>query len=211
MIGSTFARRLDQLGAEHQKLVAAALVEIVVFQKHRRRQHDVGHRSRFGHEMLVNADEQVVAREAALHLALRGRHDDRVGALHQQRLDRAAATQGFGLAAQNRADPRLIEHAGVGVAGVEALDQRFPPMIDRRIVVEGPAALMGPGAGDGGDAGGGVHVRRAVALARKAVAEAEIAALALTDQRRERLDFLNLQPGDGARPSRIAGSQMSNT
>ena len=48
-------------------LVAAALVEVVVLHEHRRGQHDVGHQGRLGHELLVHADEQVLAGEAPLH------------------------------------------------------------------------------------------------------------------------------------------------
>jgi hypothetical protein len=53
------------------------------------------------------------------------------------------------------------------------------------------AALVRPGAGDRGNAERGVHVGRAVALAREAVAEAEERALMSPDQRRERLDLLD--------------------
>ena len=59
------SRRLDRLGAELQILVAAAGVEVVVLEEHRRRQHDVGVARGVGEELLVDADEQVVAREAA--------------------------------------------------------------------------------------------------------------------------------------------------
>ena len=54
--------------------------------------------------MLVDADEKVFAREASLHFLLRRRHDDGIGALHEQSFDGAAARQGALLAAENRAD-----------------------------------------------------------------------------------------------------------
>ena len=55
--------------------------------------------------------------------------------------------------------------------------------------MEGAAALILPAAGDGGDAGRRMHVDRAVALARKAVAEAEIGLLRRADQTGEGLDL----------------------
>ena len=46
VVGAAASRRLDRLGAELQILVAAAGVEVVVLEEHRRRQHDVGERAR---------------------------------------------------------------------------------------------------------------------------------------------------------------------
>ena len=71
------------LRPEQDVLVAAALVDVVVLEEHGRRQHDVGHLRRLGHELLVHADEQVLAREAGLHLALLGRDLHRVGVLDE--------------------------------------------------------------------------------------------------------------------------------
>ena len=45
-----------------------------------------------------------------------------------------------------------------------------------------------------------MHVRRAIALARKAVAETEERALVASDERRELFDLLDRKPGDLARP-----------
>ena len=47
--------------------MAAGGVDVVVLEKRRRRQHDIGHRRRLGHELLVDADEQIVARETPVH------------------------------------------------------------------------------------------------------------------------------------------------
>ena len=70
------------------------------------------------------------------------------------------------------------------------------------------AALVRPGPGDGGNAQRGVHVRGAVALAGEAVAEPEERALVAADQRRERFDIVDGEPGDRARPVRIARADM---
>ena len=81
VIGAAFARRLDQLRAEQNVLVAAGLVDVVMLEEHGRRQHDVGHLGRLGHELLMDADEQVLAGKAALDQLLLGRDRDRVGVL----------------------------------------------------------------------------------------------------------------------------------
>jgi hypothetical protein len=67
------AWRLDHLAGELEDGVAAAGIDVVVLEEGRRRQHDVGHARGLGHELLVHADEQVVAREARAHLARSGR------------------------------------------------------------------------------------------------------------------------------------------
>ena len=67
VVGAAFAGRLDQLGADRNVLVAAAVIEIVMLHEHRRRQHDVGHLRRLGHELLVHRHEQVFARKALAH------------------------------------------------------------------------------------------------------------------------------------------------
>ena len=64
VVGAALARRLDQLGAELDVAVAAGLVDVVVLEEHRRGQHDVGHRGRLGHELLVHGDEQVLAQRS---------------------------------------------------------------------------------------------------------------------------------------------------
>src|ERR1700738_1855771 len=50
MIGTAFAGRLDQLGADRNMLMAAPVIEIVVLHEHGRGQHDVGHLGGLGHE-----------------------------------------------------------------------------------------------------------------------------------------------------------------
>ena len=132
-----------------------------------------------------------------------------IGVLDQHRLHRRAALQrhadrrsGSGRCATDRA------RGSIGSTDIEALDQALAPVVDRAVVVEGAAALVLPGAGDGGDAGGRMHVDRAVALARKAVAEPEEGALGRADKAGEGLDLVDRKAGDGRRPLRRAGLQM---
>ena len=208
VVGAAFARRLDELAAEPDILVAAARIDVVVLEEHGRRQDDVGHGGRLRHELLMDGDEQIVARETPLDAGLIGRDRNRVGVLHQHGLHGWAAAQRVGIAAQDRADPRLVEHAHRRVAHVETFDDGRVPMVDGGVVVEGPAALVLPGTCHRRDAGGGVHVGRAVAAARKAVAEPEEGPLRRPDEMRKRLDLLDRQAGDGGRPGRIAFLQV---
>ena len=59
----------------------------------------------------MHRDEQVLARKALAHQRLLRRDRHRVGVLDQHRLDRAAALQRLGIAGQDAADLRLVEHA----------------------------------------------------------------------------------------------------
>ena len=68
--------------------------------------------------------------------------------------------------------------------------------------MEGAAAAMLPCAQHGGDGKRGVHVGRAIALAGKTIAEAEIGARVFAEQLGERLDFLDRKTGDGSGPLR---------
>src|SRR5207247_6043030 len=117
VVGAAFAGRLDQLGPELDVLVAAALVEVVVLEKHGRGQGNVGHAGGLGHELLVYADEQVLAGKAALDEILLRRDRHRIGVLDDQRGDRRATKQGLRLADQERSDAPLARDAAPGVAG----------------------------------------------------------------------------------------------
>ena len=79
---------------------------------------------------------------------------------------------------------------------------------DREVVEEGAAALVLPGAGHRRNAQRGMHLRRAVAAAGKAIAEPEECALGLADRARERLDLLDRHAADRGGPFRRAGRQM---
>ena len=64
MVGTALAGRIDQLGADRNMLVAAAVIEIVMLHEHGGRKHDVGHGGRLGHELLMHRHEQVLAGKA---------------------------------------------------------------------------------------------------------------------------------------------------
>ena len=144
MVGPRLGHRLDQPRPRRDVLVAAALVYVVVFDEGGGGQHDVGVGRRVGHELLVDAQEQVVAREAAVHQRRFRRHHRRVGVLHQHRHDRRAAGKRRAVAGEDRADPRHVEHPHRGIAHVEPLDQRLVPMVDVAVGIERAAALVPP-------------------------------------------------------------------
>ena len=111
VVGARPLGRVDQFRAEIDVLVAAAAIDVVMFEEHGGGQHDVGEFCRVGHELLVHAGEQVVAQKALLHQALLGRDVDRVGVLDEQRGDRRAAVERILVAHQHRADARMVEIA----------------------------------------------------------------------------------------------------
>ena len=61
VVGARLAERLDGARAELEMGVAERDIEIVVFEEGRRRQHDIRHARGLGHELLVHADEQILA------------------------------------------------------------------------------------------------------------------------------------------------------
>ena len=92
-------------------LVAATLVDVVMLEKHGRRQDDVSHARGLGHKLLVDAGEQVVAREALLDEGLLGCDRNRIGVLDEDGGDRRPTGKIIGVVRQNGTDPCLIEHA----------------------------------------------------------------------------------------------------
>ena len=188
--------------------MAAALVDVVMLHEHGGRQHNIGEFRRIGHELLVYGHEQVVAQETLLHQALLGADVGRVSVLDEQGGHRRTVPQGLAIARQDAADLRLVELAHVAARKPRALQQALVEAVDRAVVVEGAAALVLPAAGDGGDGQRGVHVGRAVALAGKAVAEAEEGLLRGADQPGEGLDIGHRNAADGGRPFGSAGGEM---
>src|SRR5512132_3756645 len=81
VIVAAFTRRLDQFGPENEILVPASAINIVVLEEGRRRKYHICHLSRLGHELLMNADEQILAGKAFLDLVLIWRNRHRIGVL----------------------------------------------------------------------------------------------------------------------------------
>src|SRR6516165_9338143 len=196
VIGATLTGRLDQLWPEQNVLMPAALIDVVMLEEHGRRQHNVCHARGLGHKLLMYAREQIFARKAAFHQFLLGTHGNRIGVLDQHRGHWRTAAERRGLAAQDWAEARLIQHSDRWIDRVEAFDHGALPVKDRAVVVKSPAALVAPRADDRSDAARGMHVGGAVARAREAVTEAEKGALAFADHACERLDCLNVAAGD---------------
>ena len=156
----------------------------------------------------MHADEQVFAGEAAPDLLLMGRNRERIGVLDQHRLDRRTVLQRVRFARQDGADARLVEAAHARIPHVQAFDHRLAQLENAAVAVERAAALVRPGAGHRRDRERRMHVDRAVALAREAVAEAEEGPLCRADERGEGFDLRDLEAGDRRRPGRVAAPQM---
>ena len=189
VIGAAAFGRVDHLGGELQVLMAAGGIDVVVLQKHGGRQDDVGVARGVGHELFVDAGEQIFARKAAAHFLLMRRDRERVRILNEHRPDGRAAFQRLGLASQNCANPGLVETAHAQIADVEPLDHRLLQLVHAAIAVEGAASFVRPGAGDGGNAKGRMHVDCAVALPREAVTEPEEASFRPPNRARRILRF----------------------
>ena len=144
VVGAALARRVDELRPDLEMLVAAAGIEIVVLHEHGRGQHDIGHERRLGHELLVHADEEILAGKTPFHELLLRRDGDRVGVLDQHRLDRRPVVERLGVAGENAADLRLVENADAFVDGVMAFDQRLVPVEDAAVGMKRAAALVSP-------------------------------------------------------------------
>ena len=96
--------------------MAAALIDVVMLEEHGGRQHDIGEFRRFGHELLVHAGEQILARQSLLHLGLVGRHRGRIGVLDDHRHHRRPASEVIGIVQQRRPDAALVDVADAGLA-----------------------------------------------------------------------------------------------
>ncbi len=202
MIGHRLARSVDQLGAVEHAGVAAARVIIVVLHEGGGGQDDIGHLGRLGHELLVDDGEQVLTPEPLPGEGVIGSDHHGIGVLDQQRLDGAAALERVGIAGEDGADAAHIELAHIGLFERGAGDLGFVEAPGAGIGMEGAAAAMFPCAQHGGDAQRGVHVGGAIALAREAIAQAEIGARVFAQQLGEGFDLLHRQAGDGRGPLR---------
>ena len=201
-------RRINEFRAEQDVLVAAAAVEVVMFEKHGGRQHDIGQFRRLRHELFVDAGEEIVAQETLLDQPLLGRDVHRIGVLDQHGGDRRPAIEFGRIVRQHAPDLGLVHAADRLVLVCRTLDQRLLDTEDAAIGVEGAAALILPRTGDARHGERCMHVGSAVARAGKAVSQSEECPFCPPDQRREGLDFLNGKTGDRRRPFGRPGFQM---
>ncbi len=208
VVGAGLAGWVDDLAADLDVAVAAGLVDVVVLQEHRRGQDDVGVAGGFGHEVFVHDSEQVVTHEAFADAVAVGADGGRVAALDEEGVDLGAAEQGLGVAGEDAGDAAHVEFADGRVAEGGALDKGFVPGVDAAVVPEGAAALVLPFAGDGGEAGDGVHGDGAVAAAGEAVAGADVGAGGGVVEGGEGLDFGDGEAGDGGGPGGRAGGEV---
>ncbi|MNL57325.1 hypothetical protein D3C87_1808750 [compost metagenome] len=122
MVGTGFAGPLDDGGTVKHARVAAAGVVIVVFEEHGGRQHDIGKFGRFGHELFVHDQEQVLTHQPLPHQRLMRRHRGRIGVLNDHRMHRPAALQRFCVAGEDGADLGHVEQARRALLQMRALE-----------------------------------------------------------------------------------------
>src|SRR5581483_12381110 len=110
------------------------------------------------------------------------------------------------LAAQHRADARLVEDAHGRIEGVEAMEQRRVDAPEALVVgqEERAAALLLPGPGHCRQAGNGMHGRGAIARAGAAEAGTDEALARGSVEPRETDDGICGKPGDLRGPLRRA-------
>ena len=145
--------------------MGAGSVEIIVLEKGRRRQHDVGHRCGLGHELLMDANEQVIAGEALANESQFGGDDHRIGILDEQRGDRRPVAEIAAVAGQDWADAGLVEDAGRSVENIEPFDQGKVEREEAMVRLERTTAFVLPRAGHRRQASYREQLRRAVARA----------------------------------------------
>ena len=179
-----------------------------MFEKGRCRQHDVGHRCGLGQKLLVHAHKEIVPGETLPHQPGFRRDHHRVGVLNHQRRDRRSAAEVALVAGEDRADARLVEDARPVIDDVEPFKQRPVEPEPLMVRVMRTAALVLPGAGHRRQAGHRMHLRRAVARAREAIADPDKAAIRLAVQPGEFDDLLRRKAGDAGGPFRRALPQM---
>ena len=133
MIGAAFAGGRNQLGAEHDVVLAAALIDVVMLDKHGGWQHDVCHFRGGGQELLVDAGEQILAGESGFDLGLLGRDLHGVHVLDEHRRDWWTVAKIDLVASEDWADAGHVKDADGCVFDVEAFDEGLVPMVDRAI------------------------------------------------------------------------------
>ena len=136
-----------------------------MLQKHCRGQNDIRIPRGIGHELLVDANEQVIPGKSSAHLLLMRGDGERIGVLNQHGFYRRSALERVRFASQNCADARLVKTTNAGIAKVQTLDHRFVQFVDPAVAMKCAAPLMRPCACDGRNAQSRMHVGRAVALA----------------------------------------------
>lgn len=103
--------------------MAATGIVVVVLEEHGRGQDDVGELRRLGHELLVDHEEQVLARQPLMDVCLIGGDGRGIGVLDEHRLDRRPVLESAFVAAKDRADLGHVERPGRSARQPLSLDQ----------------------------------------------------------------------------------------
>ena len=151
---------------------------------------------RLGQELLVDAQEQVLPREALVHQVELGAHHRGIRVLDEHRRDGRPAVERLGIAGQDRPEPRLVERADRPVHAIQALDEAPVERVDGRLAVDRAPARVLPRARHRGEARHRVHLRGAVSRPAEPVVAADEAPLGPPVEPGELHDLLDGQPRD---------------
>ncbi len=190
-VGARIRMGFDQFRPEHHVLLAAAAINIVMLKKSRCRQKHIRHPGGVGHELLVNRNKEILTRKSLTHQPLFRCDIYRIGILDQHCRNRRPAIERLAVTGQDPADFRLVEITDAVFLECPAFDLALVHAENAGIGVEGPAAFILKSPGYAGDRCGCMHVDRTVALAREAVAKAEIGALCPAHEMGKSLDLPN--------------------
>ncbi len=130
------AERGDRRFVDQRPGVAVAGVHVQVLELRGRGQHVVGEVGGVGHEVFEHDREQVLAREAAHHLAGLRRHRDRVAVVDDQRLDLRAEGAAVGKSFVSLAQQVVADRAHVDRARQAPGEQVGP--LQRGVVAHAP-------------------------------------------------------------------------
>ena len=201
-VALALAQRPDGRMVVTHEGVAVSLVQVGLLQIRCRRQDDIGHLGRVGHEQLMDDGEQVIAGQTLMDEPGIRRHGGRVRAEHIERLDRRAGR----LAGERRAEAIHVDRPG----GPDARRGQLLPLVDRlAIPFEISAGAIGKSAaahpvlpGDGRQHENGADALAAHAVALQPVGDLDQARFAAGVQPGQFLHVLDRQPGDFGRALR---------
>ena len=191
------AERRDRRPAEADVEVAVGLVDVVVLEGRRGRQHDVGEVDGVGLEQLVDDDEEVLAREAR-GAPRPARAPPRPGSSCRRRAPSRA-----GRASRRSGSRPSWLMLSVRVPGGTRSGRSSAAVVHReraRGGEEDPAARVAPGPDHRGQAGDRAHRHAAPGVAVQAVVEADGRGPRRRVLAGERLDLLRPQAGRRRRP-----------
>ena len=129
--------------------MTAGGIQIIVFQKHRSRQHNISKQRRLGHELFMHDGKQVLTAQAFEHAPCLGSNNGGVGILHKQSSHFWTTLQVCSLTTQDATNTRLIKcsHILVKIKCIVSCDQTDVDRVDVAVAVQGTPSSLTPRTG----------------------------------------------------------------